>query len=273
MRNEIWSLIAYLGAPVWYITLTPADNKHPISLYFADNKEKLDVTLSRSEDERYRLIASNPVAGARFFHFMIQMFICHVLGVENDHRGLYGETAGYYGTVEQQGRLMLHLHMLLWIRGSPSPDELRSKILDPHSDFRQRLVEYLENAHAGDFLMKSKAEVEADVHVVSQSPDYKNPTETLPEPPPQLCHNIPRNDCNGCASVTSWRSRFQGTVNDLLLKSNIHKCSSNRNKDGSQNKARPYKGCLDNIWDVVRHGSLEHSLSKQKLIWKPVELI
>ena len=53
MRNEIWSLIAYLGAPVWYITLTPADNKHPISLYFADNKEKLDVTLSRSEDERY----------------------------------------------------------------------------------------------------------------------------------------------------------------------------------------------------------------------------
>ena len=248
MRNEIWSLIAYLGALVWYITLTHADNKHLISLYFADNKEKLDVTLSRSEDERYRLIASNPVAGARFFHFMIQMFIRHVLGVEKNHQGLYGETAGYYGTVEQQGRLMLHLHMLLWIRGSPSPDELRSKILDPDSDFRQKLVEYLENAHAGDFLLKNKAEVEADVHVDSQSPDYKNPTETLPEPPPQLCHNIPREDCKGCASVASWWSRFQGTVNDLLLKSNIHKCSTNRNKDGSQNKARPYKGCLDNIW-------------------------
>ena len=250
MRNEIWSLIAYLGAPVWYITLTPADNKHPISLYFADNKEKLDVTLSRSEDERYRLIASNPVAGARFFHFMIQMFIRHVLGVENDHHGLYGETAGYYGTVEQQGRLMLHLHMLLWIRGSLSPDELRSKILDPDSEFRQKLVEYLENAHAGDFLLKSKADVEADVHVASQSPDYKNPTETLPEPPPRLCHcdSIPGNDCDGCASITSWWSRFRDTVNDLLLKSNVHKCSSNRNKDGSQNKGRPYKGCLDNIW-------------------------
>ena len=248
MRSEIWSLIAYLGAPVWYITLTPADNKHPISLYFADNKEKLDVTLSRSEDEHYRLIASNPVAGARFFHFMIEMFIRHVLGVEKDHHGLYGETAGYYGTVEQQGRLMLHLHMLLWIRGSLSPDELRSRILDPDSDFRRKLVEYLENAHAGDFLLKNKADVEADVHVASQSPEYKNPTETLPEPPPQLCHNIPETDCNGCASVTSWWSRFQGTVNDLLLKSNVHKCSTNRNKDGSQNKARPYKGCLDNTW-------------------------
>jgi hypothetical protein len=50
MHSEIWSLIAYLGAPVWYISLSPADNKNPISLYFADNKEKLDVTLSRTED-------------------------------------------------------------------------------------------------------------------------------------------------------------------------------------------------------------------------------
>jgi hypothetical protein len=248
MRSEIWSLIAYLGAPVWYITLSPADSKHPICLYFADNKEKLDVALSRSEDERYRLIASNPVAGARFFHFMIKMFIRHVLGFEKDHHGFYGETAGYYGTVEQQGRLTLHLHMLLWIRGSPSPDDLRSKILDPDSDFRQKLVEYLDNVHAGDFLLKNRADVEADVHKASQSPEYKNPTETLPEPPPLLCHDITENNCNGCASVTSWWSRFQGTVNDLLLKSNIHKCSTNRNKDGSQNKARPYKGCLDNIW-------------------------
>ena len=39
MRNEIWSMIAYMGAPFWYITL------HPICLYFADNKEKLDVQL------------------------------------------------------------------------------------------------------------------------------------------------------------------------------------------------------------------------------------
>ena len=34
----------------------------------------------------------------------------------------------------------------------------------------------------------------------------------------------------------------------LVVKSNIHKCSTNRNKDGSQNKGCPYKGCLDNIW-------------------------
>jgi hypothetical protein len=35
------------------------------------------------------------------------MFIKHVLGIGTDHTGLYGDTAGYYGVVEQQGQLTL----------------------------------------------------------------------------------------------------------------------------------------------------------------------
>jgi hypothetical protein len=254
MRSEIWSMMTYLGAPSWYITLSPADNKHPICLYFADNKERLDVELIRSEDERYRLIANNPVAGARFFHFMVQMFIEHVLGVGADSEsnsndpGAYGKTAGYYGTVEQQGRLTLHLHMLLWIRGSCSPEEARSKILQPDSLFRSKLLEYLESCHAGDFISGSMEDVANAVKTASEKANYKNPTETLPEPPPPSCHNPPRNGCSSCDKLSAWSSRYRFTVDDLLLKSNVHKCSTNRNKDGSQNKARPYKGCLDNIW-------------------------
>jgi hypothetical protein len=69
-----------MGAPMWYITLSPADNKHPLCIYFSDNKESFDLKLSYSDDERFCLIANNPVAGARFFHFMVDMFIVHVLG-------------------------------------------------------------------------------------------------------------------------------------------------------------------------------------------------
>ena len=43
------------------------------------------------------------------------MFIKHVLGVDSDHNGVFGPTNAHYGTVEQQGRLTLHLHLLLWI--------------------------------------------------------------------------------------------------------------------------------------------------------------
>jgi len=66
MRNEIWSLISFLGAPSWFITLSPADNRHPICLYLADTGEKFSPAL-RSSAERNRLIASNPVAAACFF--------------------------------------------------------------------------------------------------------------------------------------------------------------------------------------------------------------
>jgi hypothetical protein len=83
---------------------------------------------------------------------MITLFIEHVLGVGMDHPGLFGETSAYYGTVEQQGRMTLHLHLLLWIEGSLSPDETRKKILDQTSDFQHRIIEYLEAAHVGEFL-------------------------------------------------------------------------------------------------------------------------
>ncbi|KDR71674.1 hypothetical protein GALMADRAFT_50991, partial [Galerina marginata CBS 339.88] len=100
MRNEIWSLINYIGAPSWYITLSPADIQHPLCIYFADTKEEFKPDFL-PYDQRVRLVCGNPVAGARFFHFIIESFITDVLGVDAKHRGLYGDTEAYYGTVEQ----------------------------------------------------------------------------------------------------------------------------------------------------------------------------
>jgi hypothetical protein len=114
---------------------------HPISLYYADTNEDFSHELKLYNDH-YTLISQNPVTGARFFHFMVEMFIKHVFGVGTDHPGLYGHTTGYYGAVEQQGRLTLHLHLLLYLKGCLTPQEIRDKIIDPTSDFRQKLVEY-----------------------------------------------------------------------------------------------------------------------------------
>ena len=60
MRNEIWSLISYFGAPSWFITFSPADNMHPISLYFADTQETFSPEL-RTDDERCRAENSFPL--------------------------------------------------------------------------------------------------------------------------------------------------------------------------------------------------------------------
>lgn len=226
MRNEIWSLIAYKGAPSWFITFAPADVNSPICLYFADTKTKFSPRL-RSDRECYSLIASNPVAGARYFHFVVEMFIKHVLGVDQKHPGLYGETSAYYGTVEQQGRLTLHLHLLLWIRGSLTPQEIRDRIMDPSSDFQKKIVEYLESLCVGGFIDSDVSEVSVSVKKEEKDNSaYEKPTLTLPEAPPKC-----RRSCNECESKLTWRRKFKTTVNDLLLRSNIHK-HDKLDKDG-----------------------------------------
>ena len=202
MRNEIWSLISFTGAPLWFITLSPADSRHPICLYYADTGERFSPEVRLSQD-RNRLIASNPVAAARFFDLIVKSFIKNVLGVDQNHLGLYGKTAAYYGTVEQQGRLTLHLHLLLWIDGVSSPQEIRDKILAGDSAFQTDLIAYLEGVHQGELLTGTLDKVRASlptscpdpqngIHTVltdsvcaPASVDYVDPTLSLPVAPPQ----------------------------------------------------------------------------------------
>ena len=227
MRNEIWSLISYLGAPSWFITFAPADVKHPLCLYFAHTGEMFKPELL-DNDTRTRMIAANPVAGARFFNVVVELFIKHVLGVGTDHRGLYGDTAGYYGTVEQQGRMTLHLHLMLWIVNSLSPQEIRDRIMDPSSDFQQKMVEYLEGVHQAEFMDSTMAEMQEHIQKVQESDQYKDPTLTLPDPPPSVKKHDCKDSsvCETCIAATNWWTRFKETVNDIVYKSHRHQCST-----------------------------------------------
>ena len=258
MRNEIWSMISQLGAPSWFITLSPADSRHPICLYYADKNIEFKPDL-RSANERNLLVAQNPVAAARFFDLIVRMFIKHVLGVGTDHSGLYGETAGYYGTVEQQGRLTLHLHTLLWIRNALSPQEIRDKLMNNDGEFQKNLIQYLEGCQKGEFLtgtmeyVKSKIPINIEnrskgIHTIvgddlPQFIDklYQDPTQTLPEKPPEKCEPIEHTNCNKCQTLTHWWLRFYSIVDDVLLRSNVHRCSYS-DPENSKFKA---KGCLN----------------------------
>ncbi len=242
MRNEIWSLISHLGSPSWFVTLSPADNKHPICLYFADMNEQFKPEI-RTSDDTYRLIANNPVAAARFFNFMCCAFIKNVLGVCSTHSGLFGKTSGYYGTVEQQGRLTLHLHILIWLKNSLSPQEICDKIMDRTSDFQQQIVQYLESVHRGEFFNGRLADISQSVAESERNEsNYTDPTKTMPEPPPLWCQKSNCNDCIDCIMKSTWQTKFKQTVDDIVLRSNVHKCRMTA-KDKHGNNVR--KGCLN----------------------------
>ena len=91
-----------------------------LCLYFCGERVDLGDVSREMPDyvTRAALTSRNPVASARFFHVLVQAFLKHVLRLGHVTPGLFGDTCAYYGTVEQQGRLALHLHLLLWIKGS-----------------------------------------------------------------------------------------------------------------------------------------------------------
>src|SRR3979490_2538443 len=253
-ENEIWFLISYFGAPSWFITFSPADNMHPISLYFADTQETFSPEL-RPENKHYRLIAENPVAGARFFHFIVEMFIKHVLGVNQEHPGLYGKTAAYYATVEQQGRLTLHLHMLLWILNSLSPQEIRDRIMDPNSDFQKKIVEYLESVHVGEFMTGTMDEVKEQVDENMKAEEYRDPTQTLPDAPPEPT-DCDCNKCESCESTANWWQNFKNTVDD---------CRTSVPADEKKQK-KERRGCIN------KHGNCKARFPRQTFEKTEVDL-
>jgi len=84
--------------------------------------------------------------------------------------------------------------------------------VDEDSMFQKKMVEYLEDIHMGGFLTGSHQDVQQKVNNSMIQDEYDNPTETMPIPPP-LKYSM---DC--------WCKDFEDTVNDILLRSNIHTC-------------------------------------------------
>ncbi|KAF8577595.1 hypothetical protein K439DRAFT_1649053 [Ramaria rubella] len=203
MRNECWSLLAYLGAPTWYITFAFADVKHPISLI----RPVLNVN-----DSNHKLIADNPVA----------TFLKHVICINDKEAGLYRRSSGHYGTVEQ-GCLTLHLHMLLWIKNN--------------SGFQKTLVEYLESSHVGEFLNGTVEDVRSRIDHAKDVKGYVDPTMSLPDMPPLPCPVGNCKKCQCCKTDDIWWERFYHDVDDLFkvfptcLKNKWQTCKANPPRD------------------------------------------
>ncbi|CAF4378473.1 unnamed protein product, partial [Didymodactylos carnosus] len=74
LRTEIHSLIYSQGLPSIFMTINPADIHSPIALYFAGVNLNIDHILTDSFPStfhRAQIVASHPVAAAKFFNLLI----------------------------------------------------------------------------------------------------------------------------------------------------------------------------------------------------------
>jgi hypothetical protein len=73
--------------------------------------------------------------------------------------------------------------------------------------------------------------------------EYRDPTQTLPDPPPEYteckCH-----ECESCKNTANWWKKFRNTVDDLILRSNVHKCRTSIPADEKKQK-KERRGCIN----------------------------
>lgn len=133
LRSQIWSTSTILGPPSLWISINPSDLHIPIAQIFAGEEINMDnfmATLGPDKAKRARNIADDPYAAAKFFHFMIKTILETLFQVKvtsaqvKSGMGVFGRVAAYFGTVESQSRGTLHLHLLVWLKHVPSPEEI-----------------------------------------------------------------------------------------------------------------------------------------------------
>jgi hypothetical protein len=143
MRSEIRGLIVRYGMPAFWITINPSDLRHPLVLTLAGIELSGDISAAANGPLRATIAISNPVAVAEFFHCVCRGVLRGLLATSTDQAGILGDLSNHYGVVETNGRGMLHMHALLWLRGNLAFDTLRDRLLND-SDFATHMIRYLE---------------------------------------------------------------------------------------------------------------------------------
>jgi hypothetical protein len=149
MRSKIQSMNYIYGCPAIFLTINPCDIHSQLAMTIAG--QAFDpVTLNGFpvRSERERILASDPVACAKFCNLIFESTIQYLLGFfPKDHCfhkkniGIFGKPLAYAGTIEEQGRKALHMHLLLWLDGFDLETvQLR---LQSDSEFKERIIQYL----------------------------------------------------------------------------------------------------------------------------------
>ncbi|THG93982.1 hypothetical protein EW026_g7391 [Hermanssonia centrifuga] len=134
LRSEIRATGLEHGPPSIWSTWNPSDMNCPLAQVLCGEDidlDKFDATLGPDKNQRAKNVASDPYAAAKFFHFTVQTILETLAQVKASKfqvegaPGIFGEVAAYFGTVEAQGRGTLHLHILIWLKNTPTADELK----------------------------------------------------------------------------------------------------------------------------------------------------
>lgn len=157
LRSMMWSLSYMISPPNLWITINPDDIDDPIVQILAGENfdlDRFDPDPELNKTKRSLNVAGDPYAAAQYFNLIVRAVLEHLFGIKLTpnsgrlvaKRGIFGKIKAYFGIVESQGRGTLHLHLLLWLCGSPSGTDFVSLL--ETEEFRELLKAFIkENIH------------------------------------------------------------------------------------------------------------------------------
>ncbi|KAJ6517154.1 hypothetical protein DFH09DRAFT_940470, partial [Mycena vulgaris] len=162
---------------------------------------------------RQVFVARHPGPAALYFDRVISSFINIILKPKatGEDSGLLGECIGYYAMVEAQGRGTLHCHMLVWLAGNPSPQELRDRMV-ANPDFKAGMFSWMES------IISCQLPGMTGPIVETCAEDSKAPTR----PPGWNNPQLSKGPLVGTMSEEEFERQFQETVKDLAVTCNWH---------------------------------------------------
>lgn len=160
-RQNVYAAHNANGKSSVWLTVSPDDSKSFKVVWFALGPEnaKHYENKAPSGEFRFKILADYPVAAALYFERILRIIIERVIGWDVNTQkpfkdgGLFGIPKAWLRVVEEQSRLTLHAHFLIWVHG--------------HGDIEQQL----ENA-----LLKDKMNIDINVNMEVGSSEVLLPT-------------------------------------------------------------------------------------------------
>lgn len=143
MRGELRDLIVREGMPAFWLTINSSDLQNPLVLVLAGFEHRSAYQIDLNSAMKRTTAISDPVAVAKFFHYICKAVLDGLLDGKPAELGVFGDVSNYFGVVESNGRDMLYFHTLVWMRRNLGFSKLREQIFSDCS-FADRMIRFLE---------------------------------------------------------------------------------------------------------------------------------
>jgi hypothetical protein len=108
--------------PGLWFTINPGDLVDPLVLKIAGEDVSLQSLLNNKnlKDFKIKVSTGNPAVVASFFAKIMESFFANLVRPGDSQGGIFGHVETYFATTETNGRGMLHVHGLMFFKGTPN---------------------------------------------------------------------------------------------------------------------------------------------------------